>query len=119
MKQALMILALFPCFAFAQTREEVAKELVRQGVPHAQIVLAQARLESGNMKSAFYKRTNNLFGMKKGRRYARYGHWRESVADYKRRISSRYKGGDYYYFLLRINYASDVRYTDKLKKIAR
>lgn len=103
----------------SQTREEVAKELVKQGVPHARIVLAQARLESGNMKSAFYKRTNNLFGIKHGKRYARYSHWRESVADYKNRISSRYKGGDYYDFLLRINYASDKLYTTKLKKIVK
>ena len=118
MKQALMILALLPCLAFGQTREEVAKELVKQGVPHARIVLAQARLESGNMKSAFYKRTNNLFGMKRGKRYARYGHWRESVADYKRRISSCYKGGDYYAFLRRINYASDPHYITKVRRIA-
>ena len=117
MKQALMILALLPCLAFAQTREEVAKELVKQGVPHARIVLAQARLESGNMKSAFYRKTNNLFGMKRGKRYARYSHWRESVADYKRRISSRYKGGDYYAFLRRINYAEEKEYCNKLKNI--
>lgn len=118
MKQALMILALLPCLAFAQTREEVAKELVKQGVPHAQIVLAQARLESGNMKSAFYRKTNNLFGMKRGKRYARYSHWRESVADYKKRISSRYKGGDYYAFLRQINYASDPHYITKVRRIA-
>lgn len=114
-----MILALLPCFAFGQTREEVAKELVKQGVPHARIVLAQARLESGNFTSRRCKVDHNLFGMKRGKRYARYGHWRESVADYKKRISSRYAGGDYYAFLRRINYASDKLYTTKLKEIAK
>lgn len=100
----------------AQTAGQVAKELVRQGVPHSQIVLAQARLESGNMKSDFYKRTNNLFGIKHSGRYARYSHWRESVKDYKERISSRYNGGNYYAFLRRIKYASDERYIEKLRK---
>ena len=112
-----MILALLPCLAFGQTREEVAKELVKQGVPHARIVLAQARLESGNFTSRRCKVDHNLFGMKRGKRYARYSHWRESVADYKRRISSRYKGGDYYDFLLRINYAEENEYCNKLKNI--
>lgn len=118
MKQALMILALFPCFAFGQTREEVAKELVRQGIPHSRIVLAQARLESGNFTSRRCKVDHNLFGMKRGKRYARYGHWRESVADYKKRISSRYAGGDYYAFLKRIKYASDPNYISKVRRIA-
>ena len=104
--------------ATGQTREEVVKELIRQGIPHSRIVLAQARLESGNMKSSFYRRTNNLFGMKNGGRYARYNHWRESVADYKRRISSRYNGGDYYAFLKRIKYAEDPQYLIKVRRIA-
>jgi flagellum-specific peptidoglycan hydrolase FlgJ len=38
------------------------------------------------------------------------------VADYKARISSRYRGGDYYAFLRRIGYASDPAYTAKLKR---
>lgn len=105
--------------AVGQTIEQVKAELHRQGVPHANIVLAQARLETGNFTSNRCKRDHNLFGMKKGRRYARYSHWRESVADYKERISSRYTGGDYYAFLRRIGYASDLRYGHKLRTIIR
>ena len=115
----IIFFSLLPCISFAQTCEEVAKELVKQGVPHARIVLAQARLESGNFTSRRCKVDHNLFGIKHNGRYARYRNWRESVADYKRRISSRYKGGDYYDFLLRINYASDKLYTTKLKKIVK
>ena len=38
------------------------------------------------------------------------------VADYKRLISSRYKGGDYYAFLRRIGYAEERQYISKLKR---
>ena len=48
--------------ANAQTAVQVAKELVKQGVPHAQIVLAQARLETGNFTSRRCREDNNLFG---------------------------------------------------------
>ena len=117
MKQAILIIITFFSVACpAQTIEQVAKELVRQGVPHSKIVLAQARLESGNMKSETYKRTYNLFGIKHNGRHAKYSHWRESIKDYKERISSRYNGGSYYVFLRRIKYASDERYIEKLRK---
>ena len=102
----------------AQTKTEVLKELHRQGIPHANIVLAQARLETGNFKSRRCTVDHNLFGIKHGRRYARYSHWRESVADYKKRISSRYEGGDYYSFLKRIHYAESKDYIQRVKKIA-
>lgn len=115
MKRLLIILALFPIFAFAQTRQDVLRELHKQQVPHANIVLAQARLESGNFKSDFYKRTNNLFGLKKGKKYATYKHWRDSIKDYKLRISSRYNGGSYYAFLNRIGYAEAPHYIRKVK----
>ena len=100
-----------------QTKADVLKELHRQKVPHANIVLAQARLESGNFKSAFYRKTNNLFGLKKGRRYKEYPHWRKSVEDYRKLISSRYNGGSYYKFLERIGYAKNKDYIKLLKEI--
>lgn len=118
MKQTILIIITFFSVACpAQTVEQVAKELVRQGVPHSRIVLAQARLESGNMKSDFYKRTNNLFGIKHNGRYVKYSHWRKSIKDYKKCISSRYTGGDYLQFLHKIGYAKDVQYRNKLRKI--
>lgn len=118
MKQLLIILALFPIFCQAQTQQQVLRELHRQKVPHAYIVLAQARLESGNFKSDFYRKTNNLFGLKKGKKYKEYPHWRKSIEDYRLRISKRYQGGCYYKFLQRIGYASDKKYIYKVKKIA-
>ncbi len=101
----------------AQTRAEVLQEIKRQNIPHPAVVLAQARLETGNFKSDYYRRTRNLFGIKKGGKYAIYRNWRDSVMDYKRLVSSRYDGGSYYSFLRRINYASDPNYIGKLKEI--
>lgn len=100
----------------AQTIEQVERELHRQGIPQAKIVLAQARLETGNFKSQRCKRDKNLFGIKHGGKYAKYKSWQASIADYKKCISSRYKGGDYYAFLRRIGYAKDPKYIHKLKQ---
>ena len=119
MKRTLLFLALFPVICQAQTRQEVLRELHRQQVPRPTIVLAQARLESGNFKSDFYLRTNNLFGLKKGKKYASYKTWRDSIKDYKLRISARYQGGCYYTFLTMIGYAKDKEYNKKLKEIAK
>ena len=105
--------------ANAQTKAEVERELQRQRVPHAEIVLAQARLETGNFKSRRCKEDKNLFGMKRGRRYAKYRRWQDSVSDYKERISSRYVKGDYYAFLRKIGYAEDAAYSRKVAEIVR
>ena len=103
----------------AQTIEQVERELHRQGIPQAKIVIAQARLETGNFKSQRCKRDKNLFGIKHNGKYAKYKSLQASIADYKKCISNRYKGGDYYLFLKRIGYASDSRYTHKLKNIVK
>jgi len=101
----------------AQTKEQVLAEILRQGLPHADIVLAQARLESGNFKSRLTRTHNNIFGIRHGKKYARYARWQDCVADYKRCIASRYKGGCYYAFLVRIGYAQDgKKYVAALKK---
>lgn len=102
----------------AQTVGQVEAEIRRQGLPHPHIVLAQARLETGNFTSRRCKGDKNLFGMKRGNRYATYRRWQDSIADYKIRISKRYKGGDYYTFLRRIGYAEDKEYCKKIRRIA-
>lgn len=103
----------------AQTISEVREEIKRQGLPCGEIVLAQARLETGNFTSRVSREKHNLFGIRQGRRYKSYRRWQDSVADYKRLISSRYHGGDYYLFLSRIRYAEDSRYIAKLKTFTR
>lgn len=91
------------------------EELAKNNIPHANIVLAQAKLESGNFKSDLVRTHQNIFGLKRGNRYRRYSHWTECVKDYKKCISDRYNGGNYYAFLNRIGYASHPNYTGLLK----
>lgn len=118
MKRAILtfVFAVATLSCVSQTMEEVAMELHRQRIPHANIVLAQARLESGNFTSRRCKVDHNLFGIKHNGRYAKYRTWQDSIKDYKQRISSRYDGGCYYAFLKRIKYAEDKKYINKLKQ---
>ena len=112
----LTLLILTASVSHGQTISEVRAEIVRQGLPHPEIVLAQARLETGNFTSRRCRVDKNIFGIKHRRQYAKYRRWQDCVADYKRRISSRYSGGDYYQFLRRIKYAADEMYIRKLKQ---
>ena len=116
-KAILTILLMAASVSRGQTISEVRAEIVRQGLPHPEIVLAQARLETGNFKSRRCRVDHNIFGIKHSGRYAKYRRWQDCVADYKACISSRYKGGCYYKFLERIGYASDKRYPDKVRRI--
>ena len=97
------------------TEKNLKKELIRQGVSHPNIVLAQAKLESNLGKSEVAKRTNNLFGLRKGKRYRRFSHWTKCITAYKNLVQSRYEGGSYYAFLDKIGYAEDPNYTSKLR----
>lgn len=97
--------------------QNLKEELKRHKIPHSDIVLAQAKLESGIGKSDVYKKTNNLFGIRKGKKYRKYKHWTDSVKDYKKCISNRYKGGNYYTFLSNLPYAEDPDYVKKLKQL--
>lgn len=93
------------------------EELIKCNIPHADIVLAQAKLETGHFKSKLVQTHQNIFGLKKGNSYRQYSHWTECVQDYKKYISNRYKGGDYFEFLDKIGYATDTCYTKTLKKM--
>lgn len=99
-------------------KKNVLAELKKQKVPHAKIVLKQSILETGNYTSKVCKVHNNIFGIRKGNKYKKYKNYIECISDYKRLISSRYKGGDYFIFLDKIKYAEDPNYTDVLKTMA-
>ena len=105
------------------------KEL-RIKYPH--IVLAQAKIESGNYSSFIFKNNNNLFGMRhpkvrmttsKGSKfkYAKYSSWRESLLDYALYSATQIKNvsseKEYYNFLGKV-YAEDSSYTLIIKKTA-
>jgi len=99
------------------TKANVYEELIRQEIPHAEIVLRQSLLETGNYTSHLARKHSNIFGMRTSKGYKKYTDYKECILDYKKRISSRYRGGDYYTFLTRIGYAEDSSYVERLKKI--
>ena len=120
-KKLVLIVMLFGAVNVANSQvlndSTLMAELVKNDIKCPQIVLAQAKLETGNYKSKLCRVHGNLFGLNSRKGYRRYNHWTESVKAYKKLIQSRYKGGDYYAFLTKIRYAKDQNYIRKLKKI--
>lgn len=99
------------------SEESLINKINREGILYTRIVMAQAKLETGNFKSNVFKQNNNLFGFVGRNGYIKYTSWQKSVEDYKRWQTKYYKRGDYYAFLDRIGYATDTSYTDKLKRM--
>lgn len=95
----------------------VYAELQRQGIKYPKIVLAQAKLETGNFKSFVCNYHHNLFGLMNGDEYHKFPHWKESITYYKNHIQNRYNGGNYLTFLSTIGYAEDTQYLSKLKQL--
>jgi flagellum-specific peptidoglycan hydrolase FlgJ len=87
-------------------------------IQYPEIVLAQAKLESGNFTSQRFKKYNALFGFQTSdTNIIKYKSWKESVIHYKTWQMKRLKGGENYYdFLVRIKYAADSNYINKLKQ---
>jgi len=98
-----------------ETQQKVYDKIVRANLQHPKIVLAQSIHESRNFKSPAAKHKNNIFGIMAGRRTKRFESVDSCIEYYKNHVQSRYRGGNYYKFLHRIGYASDPRYTYKLK----
>ncbi len=117
------------------SEELLGKCLYYEQIEYKDIVLLQARLETGHYRSDIFLNGNNLFGMRLARSrptfatgsykdHAQYSHWSESVKDYalwqKWYLSKGYRiGGNndndfYLVFLNSIPYAADPRYIPKL-----
>lgn len=69
------------------------------------IVFAQARLETGNFKSVYFKERNNCFGFRNKNGYMFFKSWIACIEYYARWQRKYYKGGDYFKFLTKIGYA--------------
>ena len=95
----------------------VYREIVSNNIYHPDIVLAQAKLETGNYKSKVCTVYNNLFGLRKpDGSYYKFNSWQESVKAYKDWIQNKYTPpNDYYDFLDSIRYAEDDSYINKLR----
>ena len=72
---------------------KLVEEIKRLNFKFPHIILAQARLESGNFESKIFIENHNLFGMKEARvrlnlakgtqhGHAYYNNWKESITDY-------------------------------------
>ena len=100
-------------------------------VPHADIIVAQAHLESQNFTSNLFKKQNNFLGMKipskristtgqgKGE-YKDYTNWEECATDYifwMQHYQAHKLNRDEYFNLLGKIYAEDTEYVKKLNGI--
>jgi len=108
------------------TLENVYYYLDSIGVHHKDIVLKQAILETGWFKSYSCRKRNNLFGLTNGRtkKYYEFNHWKESCIGYRdmvqykyAKMGYKYEKNDYYHFLVKMHYAADKSYINKLKHI--
>ncbi|NBK22752.1 MAG: hypothetical protein EOM68_12070 [Spirochaetia bacterium] len=109
------------------SEERLALYLDQHNLPK-DILMAQARLETGYYTSRIFVESNNLFGMRHPRiretrslgsqyGHAYYDHWTDSVDDYilwYTYFENRYDGC-YFAFLNGVGYAEDRQYTKKLK----
>ena len=115
------------------TEEKLIEYVKELNIKFPHIVLAQARLESGNFKSNIFKENNNLFGMKEAKQristnkgtnlgHAKYENWKECVVDYalyQATYLSKFKTEEQYYSYLADNYAANGNYIKLVKKIAK
>lgn len=95
------------------------KEIIRNGILYAKIVLAQAILETGWFRSSVCRNKHNLFGLTNPStgKYYEFNHWTESVRAYYTKVQYKYKGGNYLFWLDEIGYAEDSEYLEKLNEI--
>ena len=96
----------------ALTIPNLYQEIIRNGIKHPKIVLAQAILETGWFRSPLCRNRHNLFGLTnpKTGKYYEFNHWTESVRAYYTKVQYKYKGGNYLLWLHKIGYAEDPRY---------
>ena len=94
-------------------------EIIRNGIRHPKIVLAQAILETGWFTSPVCRNKHNLFGLTNPRtgKYFEFGHWTESVRAYYTKVQYKYKGGNYLLWLREIGYAEDPRYVRSVIRV--
>lgn len=107
---------------------EYIKEL---HIKFPRVVLAQAKLESGNYKSHVFNTKKNLFGMKlaasrptigkgKANEYAHYNSWKESVIDYAFLQTTYYRNcrtEEQYLNQLQRSYCENNKYIQHLREL--
>ena len=123
-KESIQVKLVQPKFFLSDTPNDslVLEACEYYGIQHANIVLAQAILETGHYQSGGCTRDKNLFGLYNSRKqeFFKFEKWYHSVEAYRNMIQSRYDGeSNYYDWLEKIGYAEDTLYVQKLKRIAK
>lgn len=95
------------------------REIIRNGIQHPKVVLAQAILETGWFTSSLCRNRHNLFGLTnpKTGKYYEFNHWIESVRAYYTKVQYKYKGGNYLLWLRDIGYAENPHYINEVVKV--
>lgn len=111
----------------ALTIPNLYQEIIRNGIKHPKIVLAQAILETGWFRSPLCRNRHNLFGLTnpKNGKYYEFNHWTESVRAYYTKVQYRYSQKkqinssdvDYLKWLRDIGYAEDPRYIQAVVQV--
>ena len=124
-----LITLLLPLTFFAQTKQEVYREILKQGIDHPKIVLAQCFYETKHLKSNIFKNNNNAFGMKfpyqrettatgkDSNNFSIYDSWQSSITDYKIWQDKYFIGGSYYQFIIDCGYCPSEDYVTTIKQI--
>jgi len=101
------------------------------GILYPDIVMAQAKIETGHFTSKVFRENHNLFGMKLPRQrsttaigekynHASYTSWRQSVIDYKLwqdKVLTKVKSRRAYLRYLHKNYAENKQYVKLIKQM--
>lgn len=108
--------------------DSVFTYIVELNIKHPDVVLKQAKIESGNFKSKVFLENNNMFGFKKAfkrantqvdtnRGYAVYDSWQECVIDYAlyQTYSAKNLGREEYINFLGKHYAEDPNYENLIR----
>ena len=113
----------------ALTIPNLYQEIIRNGIRHPKIVLAQAILETGWFRSPLCRNRHNLFGLTnpKTGKYYEFNHWTESVRAYYTKVQYRYcqknqtstSDVDYLKWLQQTGYAEAPMYIQSVKEIMR
>jgi hypothetical protein len=94
------------------------KSMLKQHkVKYHEIVYNQARLETGNFKSRAFKELNNPLGFTLNGKLMKFKTLEHSVVYLKDLQTRRMKINEHWYdFLVRVKWATDKTYIDKLKQ---
>lgn len=108
------------CNEYKKLNDSIVFEmLLRKKVKEPHIVLAQAKIETGNYTSRLCRQGNNLFGIKLKGRYAHFKSVDECIDRYLDKIQYKYREGHetYYAFLKRIKYATNPNYINTVRRV--